>query len=95
MEADQTSTITANGHNGTIKNTQFLQQGSITSRAEVNETEPKLYDLMLGLNQFTTDAVTDGEAERLHGQLCNNEKVPTRDDIKFCKSMLIAQKDVV
>ena len=35
------------------------------------------------------------EAERLHGQLCNNEKVPTTNDIKLCTEMLIAQKDAV
>jgi hypothetical protein len=35
------------------------------------------------------------EAERLHEQFCNNEKVSTAKDIKLCTEMLIAQKDAV
>ena len=56
---------------------------------------PQLYNKLVGLNQFTVNAVTQMEAERLHGQLCNNEKVPTTNDIKLCTEMLITQKDAV
>jgi hypothetical protein len=95
MEANQTSTIAGNGLNGSVPRSQLLQQGTIGSETAVSATEPKLYNLELGLNQFTTDAVTDGEAQRLHGQLHNNEKVTTKDDITYCKAMLATQKDVV
>ena len=53
---------------------------------------PQLYNKLVGLNQFTVNAVTQMEAERLHGQLCNNEKVPTTNDIKLCTEMLIAKR---
>jgi len=56
----------------------------------------KLYHQKLALNQISPNrAVTEADAVRLHGQLTNNEKVATKEDIANCIKILEEQRNLV
>mgnify|MGYP006271347803 CR=1 FL=1 len=55
----------------------------------------ELRNISLGLNQFSTKSVDREQALSLHGQLTNNERGATENDIKQCCNILRAQKSAV